>query len=437
MARAGHERAFEALVQRYRRPLLRYCRRMSIPENRAEDVVQQSLLQAWSALRRGAAVGQLRPWLYRIVHNTALNLLRDGARDGTAHAVELDGAELAEPSPIEPDLAGGLALRDALTGMATLPHMQREVIFRTAFAGYSHEEVASALGISDGAVRGLLYRARATLRTAITALTPPPLLSWVVGSGQGSGSAERIGELAASGGGIGFGGLLLKGGLAVVTAGTLVTGAAIVQERSPSHPHAHGSAASGTGAAVAASPAFDVADASTGGGSSTVERAAGVSSRRASGPGHRGSVRLRVKAVAPDASGQLPITAPQHDSSTPKVTSPTTYTVHLPGSGDGASPPEAGSGSPPASGSAPGGTSGGSSGGGSAGGGSQEPPAGGESGSGSGTGHEEPSGGGSESSSPPPSGGSGSPSTGPVGTVVHEVTGVLEHTVGGVLGHSH
>src|SRR6201990_2862542 len=75
LARAGHERAFEAIVERYRGGLLRVARRY-LPDARAEDALQQAFLAAWSALQRGDDVRDLRAWLYRIVHNTALNQLR-------------------------------------------------------------------------------------------------------------------------------------------------------------------------------------------------------------------------------------------------------------------------------------------------------------------------------------------------------------------------
>src|SRR3954447_7643107 len=80
LARVGHERAFEAIVERYRRPLLRAARRV-LPEARAEDALQQALVAAWRGLRRGDEVRELRPWLYRIVHNTALNQLRVSGYD--------------------------------------------------------------------------------------------------------------------------------------------------------------------------------------------------------------------------------------------------------------------------------------------------------------------------------------------------------------------
>src|SRR6478609_3952357 len=80
-ARAGHERAFEALVQRYRRPLHNYCRRLLLSDERAEDALQQALLQAWLSLRAGTEVAEARPWLYRIVRNAAVNALRVSGYD--------------------------------------------------------------------------------------------------------------------------------------------------------------------------------------------------------------------------------------------------------------------------------------------------------------------------------------------------------------------
>ena len=171
LARDGHERAFEALVQRYRRPLLRYGRRMQLSEARAEDVLQQALLQAWVALSRGTVVHDVRGWLYRILHNVAVNTIR-GSREPHAELTSAlqDRAALATPSNLE----RALAVREALGEVAELPQMQRQAIFLTAVDGQTHAEVADTLGVSEGALRGLLYRARATLRGAAAALTPPP-----------------------------------------------------------------------------------------------------------------------------------------------------------------------------------------------------------------------------------------------------------------------
>src|SRR4051794_24665612 len=70
----GHDRAFEAIVARYRKPLERYSARI-LPESRVEDAVQQAFINAHAALRAGDAPKQLKAWLYTITRNAALNML--------------------------------------------------------------------------------------------------------------------------------------------------------------------------------------------------------------------------------------------------------------------------------------------------------------------------------------------------------------------------
>ncbi len=258
LVREGHERAFEALVHRYRRPLLGYCRRLPLPDARAEDVVQLALLKAWMAVREGAEVRDLKAWLYRVVHNTAVNAARDSAREREPRA------DLACLPATAPELDLGLRVREALAEVAALPPLQREVLVRTAVAGHSHERVADDLGLSDGAVRGLLYRARTTLRRAVAALTPPQLLAWVAGrANQGAPATpapERLAELAGGGGTVGLGGLLLKGGVVAVTAGVLGGAALVHLNSSPRHHARHpvpaaAPAHGGTVASVSPAPA--------------------------------------------------------------------------------------------------------------------------------------------------------------------------------------
>jgi RNA polymerase sigma factor (sigma-70 family) len=226
LAAAGHERAFETLVHRYRRPLLRYCRRMGLNDARADDVLQQAFLRAWLAFARQTDVRDVRAWLYRIVHNAAVNAMRGG---GEHHSELTDAIQTAASVNRESELQRRIAVRDALTDVAALPQMQQQAIFLTAVDGQSHEEVATVLGVSEGAVRGLLYRARATLRSAAAALTPPQLLEWAArGGGAGSPGTERLAELSAGGGAAGMTGLLAKGAVVAVTAGAIATGGAVV-----------------------------------------------------------------------------------------------------------------------------------------------------------------------------------------------------------------
>jgi RNA polymerase sigma factor (sigma-70 family) len=258
LVREGDERAFDALVNRYRRPLLRYCRGIGLSESRAEDVLQLALLNAWLALAGGAEVRDLRPWLYRIAHNGALNALR-----GTAerHVELTDAVPCTVGSLAEDELDRRIAMCDALADVAALPPMQRQAILLTAVAGKTHDETAGALGINQDAVRGLLYRARTSLRSA-AAVTPQPLLGWASG-GAGS-TTERLCELSAGGGALSLTAALAKGAAVAVTAGALLGGAAVVRlhaahraRASSSRPHVsvvaslRGDRASAAGASIA------------------------------------------------------------------------------------------------------------------------------------------------------------------------------------------
>src|SRR3954470_18354993 len=236
LAAAGHDRAFEAIVERYRRPLLRYLRRL-LSETLAEDVVQATFINAWSSLRTGTEVRDLRPWLYRIArtpHNAAINALK---RVGEAmeEVPESIGGFATEPAA---ELERRDEVQRALTSIAALPSRQRAALLAVAVDGRAHSDVAAELGLTDGAVRQLVHRARATLRTGATAITPLPLLHAVVASA-GDSTVARVAEVAAGAGGAGAASLSLKAGAAAVLAtGALVTGGTKIDHvaHPPQHP---------------------------------------------------------------------------------------------------------------------------------------------------------------------------------------------------------
>jgi RNA polymerase sigma factor (sigma-70 family) len=212
LVQAGHERAFEAIVERYRKPLLRACLRI-LPEARAEDALQQALVAAWNALKRGDDVHELRAWLYRIARNTALNQLRMAGYD----LEELVETLSATHDP-EEEVLRRAVVRQTLAAVAALPERQREALLRTAVEGRGQDEVARDLGLSDTAVRALVHRARVRVRAAATALVPLPLASWAAGAG-GAGAAAT----------------LAKAGTLAVLAGGAVTAPALMHDQAARH----------------------------------------------------------------------------------------------------------------------------------------------------------------------------------------------------------
>ncbi len=210
LARAGDAHAFAAIVERYRAPLLRYCRGF-LPPSAAEDALQQTFINAHAALVRGEAAAPvaLRPWLYRVAHNAALNVARDpqGALERLPES--LDGVRRPDEVFQERE-----QLRRVVGAVAALPSRQREVIVRHALDGDSHERIATDLRMSAGSVRQLAHRARRTVRAAAAAVVPTPvlrLLPW------GSDAAE----LASSAGG----GAVVKVAVAAALAGAAGGGA--------------------------------------------------------------------------------------------------------------------------------------------------------------------------------------------------------------------
>jgi RNA polymerase sigma factor (sigma-70 family) len=246
LARGGHERAFEAIVERYRRPLLRAARRV-LPETRAEDALQQALIAAWTALQRGDEVRDLRAWLYRIVHNTALNALRVSGYD---YEQLEDSLRLTDTGAGDDELERRAVVRQTLASLAALPERQREALLRTAVSGYSQEEVARDLGISDNAMRQLIHRARVTVRAAATSLTPLPLVTAAASGAHGGAFADRIAELVVGAAPAGASITLAKTGAAVVLAGGALSGPVLVDRAADRPPR------TATAAAATATPSL-------------------------------------------------------------------------------------------------------------------------------------------------------------------------------------
>ncbi len=222
LVRTGDERAFERIVLTHTASLQAYCRRLGLGHARAEDVVQQSFTSAWLALRRGDEVRELRPWLMRIVHNKAVNMLRSAevSRSECRETSQLDGADSREPDE-------RLAFRETIAQVAALPDRQRQALLLSAVEGQSYEEVARTMDMTPGAVRGLLARARKSLRAAPGAVALPLLpRALVVGARRGLGAAGRCVDSLTPVWASGSSGTLARGGAGLLAAAALLAGVA-------------------------------------------------------------------------------------------------------------------------------------------------------------------------------------------------------------------
>jgi len=232
LVRSGYEVAFDEIVRRYGKALVRYA--AAIVGGRSEDVTQDAFSKALLALRRSDAEIDLRPWLFRIVRNTALNDLRDRPPSPELLAEAIAGGR----NPAE-ELEHREELADLIRRLQALPEPQRAAIVMRELEGLSHEEIAAALGLSGGAARQAIYRARQALRDGAGMLMPLPLLRLLIehgGEAAGAGTGAVSGAAVATGTAAGGGGALKAGAVVAVLAGSVGTGIALREDRGAGDP---------------------------------------------------------------------------------------------------------------------------------------------------------------------------------------------------------
>jgi RNA polymerase sigma-70 factor (ECF subfamily) len=192
--RAGDDAAFERLIERYHRPLLRLAL-MYVPSRAvAEEVVQETWLGVLQGLGRFEGRSSLKTWIFRILTNRAKTR---GQREGRSIAFsDLSAADAGSGEPtVDPDQfwpadhpswANGwvsyprnwselpeerLLSRETLArvqeAIAALPPSQRQVISLRDIEGWTSDEVCNVLEISESNQRVLLHRARAKVRRQV------------------------------------------------------------------------------------------------------------------------------------------------------------------------------------------------------------------------------------------------------------------------------
>jgi RNA polymerase sigma factor (sigma-70 family) len=231
LVREGYEAAFEEIVRRYARPLGRYA--ASIVGGRSEDVLQDAFAKALPALRRDDAEIDLRPWLFRIVRNAALNDLRDSPPSTELLAEALAGGR----NPAD-ELEQREQLADLMRRLRALPEPQRAAIVMRELEGLGHEEIAAALGLTGGGARQAIYRARRALRDGAGLLLPLPLLRLLIDHGGEAAGAGAGGAIAAGASAGGAGGAIKLGVVAAVVAGSVGAGVAVQSHREGDKAHA-------------------------------------------------------------------------------------------------------------------------------------------------------------------------------------------------------
>ncbi len=176
-AQKGDVVAFRALVERHQRRAFAIAYGLVRDENDARELVQDAFLRVYKALPTFQGGSSFFTWLYRIITNLSIDLMRKPGRQLTSELDPGRESEPAEPPDGEYPLLSKIdgsdpadvfrrkemqeRLREALLA---LPPYHRDVIIMREVDGMSYEEIAEAMGISKGTVMSRLFHARQKLQ---------------------------------------------------------------------------------------------------------------------------------------------------------------------------------------------------------------------------------------------------------------------------------
>ncbi len=141
--------------------LRRYARALAGNRDDADDLVQDTLERAWARASLWRNVGDMRAWLFSVMHNLHVDALRRG-RLAVVPADEDTPEDAAAPTQ-----GDRLAVRDLQAALDRLPPEQREVLLLVALEDMSYADIAATLGLPIGTVMSRLARGRERLRALL------------------------------------------------------------------------------------------------------------------------------------------------------------------------------------------------------------------------------------------------------------------------------
>jgi RNA polymerase sigma-70 factor, ECF subfamily len=158
--KAALDRDFSELYKAHLRDVYSYSYYRVGNHHDAEDITEQTFLQAYRHFERAQRESKgrpLRPWLIRIAHNLAANYYRDRSRRPQTQLD--DAAVLSEPHATAELVEQREELEEVLVGVANLPDDRREALIMRFALDMDNREIARALGRSEGATKVLIHRA--------------------------------------------------------------------------------------------------------------------------------------------------------------------------------------------------------------------------------------------------------------------------------------
>jgi len=174
--KVGDDRAFNALMARYKRPVLNFVYRMIGDAGEAEDLTQDVFVRAYQNIRKPGfhqTTGAFSTWLFQVARNAAIDCLRRRKRHPTESLtnVEEDGGNVAVTArTADSEIAAKEVGAQIAAAVALLPEDQKTAFLLLEYQELSYAEIAAIMKSSMKAVELRLYRARQFLRKRLTHL---------------------------------------------------------------------------------------------------------------------------------------------------------------------------------------------------------------------------------------------------------------------------
>lgn len=164
----GNQKAFQEIYRRYAAHVLGYSNRLLKNRGTSEEVSQEVWIKVVRAASSYRASGTLKSWLYTVTRRTAFNYLRDFSNVEEVSSNEIiDAAAESSVAEFEARVLARAEIAAVRRALDTLPNSQRVALTLWLTEELAYDQIAQQMGISESAVKSLLFRAREALNEAL------------------------------------------------------------------------------------------------------------------------------------------------------------------------------------------------------------------------------------------------------------------------------
>lgn len=174
--REGDDGSFALLLNQHRRPVVHFLFRMVQNQAVSEELAQEVFLRVYRSRASYEPTAKFTTWLYRIATHVALNSIRDRKHERGQESLEEEvmegvGRQIADLRPtVEHRMVRDARLEEVRKAIGELPEKQRAAVLMHKYQELGYDQISKALGISESALKSVLFRAYETLRARLAHL---------------------------------------------------------------------------------------------------------------------------------------------------------------------------------------------------------------------------------------------------------------------------